>query len=99
MCVCVQVPVVADLPVGDNLQDHIHMEGMLFTITEPVSITPAKARSLRAQLQYMLTGAGSCANKWAFLASRLCCRWVRKWSNIVLDMTLGQVKLYLLVEY
>lgn len=31
-----KIPVIADLPVGDNLQDHISLGGMVFTIDKVI---------------------------------------------------------------
>lgn len=35
-----KIPIVRDLPVGDNLQDHVGMAGLTFLIDKPVSVIP-----------------------------------------------------------
>ncbi|ELU18401.1 hypothetical protein CAPTEDRAFT_227635 [Capitella teleta] len=52
------IPLVADLPVGKNLQDHLQMDALVFTIDRPVSITPKKASALWPQALYSLNGEG-----------------------------------------
>ncbi|XP_045196226.2 L-sorbose 1-dehydrogenase-like [Mercenaria mercenaria] len=51
------IPVVADLPVGNNLQDHGAI--FLFTrINKPISITPSVRNSLWTTLQHKIFGSG-----------------------------------------
>ncbi|XP_045160659.1 glucose dehydrogenase [FAD, quinone]-like [Mercenaria mercenaria] len=51
------IKVVADLPVGENLQDHLLLHTFA-GITEDVGITPEKVNSWKTQLQYKLFGKG-----------------------------------------
>jgi hypothetical protein len=53
-----QIPVVADLPVGKNLQDHLQMDALIFTLYKNISVTPAKANSLWTKALYTATGGG-----------------------------------------
>ena len=53
-----QIPVIADLPVGDNLQDHLYVE-TFFSVDHPVSLTPATATSYKTTLHYGLNGGGN----------------------------------------
>jgi hypothetical protein len=52
-----QIPVVADLPVGNNLQDHI-MISQQVDVDQAISITPAGLGSVWSELQYKLFGTG-----------------------------------------
>ncbi|XP_071541573.1 glucose dehydrogenase [FAD, quinone]-like isoform X2 [Panulirus ornatus] len=51
------IPVVADLPVGRNLQDHV-AAGVMFTVEDPVSLMFSRIYSLPALLRYSLFGSG-----------------------------------------
>ncbi len=53
-----QIDVVADLPVGDNLQDHLFFFAFSYTLKEPVAITGEKLGSLTEFAKYMLLGQG-----------------------------------------
>jgi choline dehydrogenase len=54
-----KIPVVADLPVGENLQDHVMADGIEFFTPYPgVSITTSKAESFAALWIYDLFGTG-----------------------------------------
>ncbi len=52
------IPVIADLPVGQNLQDHIMLYSPEWTLTEPVSCRSLKKSSFWSYLQYILFGVG-----------------------------------------
>ncbi len=52
------IPVVADLPVGDNLQDHISLGGMVFQIDKPYSIVSNETVNLPSILKYFTRGQG-----------------------------------------
>ncbi|XP_046455622.1 glucose dehydrogenase [FAD, quinone]-like [Daphnia pulex] len=49
-------PVIADLPVGKNLHDHVGIIGMTFLIDEPYSILTARLVSLPIIVNYTLFG-------------------------------------------
>ncbi|ROT76117.1 Glucose dehydrogenase [Penaeus vannamei] len=51
------ISVVADLPVGRNLQDHI-AGNVIFTIKEPVSLLYSRLENLPALLKYSAFGSG-----------------------------------------
>lgn len=54
-----KIPVVADLPVGENLQDHVIADGVVFHTPYPgVSISVAHADSLMSSWSYTLFGTG-----------------------------------------
>ena len=49
---------VADLPVGQSLEDHIFTDAGQFTIQKPISFTEKKMESLTTKLQYTLFRTG-----------------------------------------
>ncbi|XP_077557581.1 glucose dehydrogenase [FAD, quinone]-like [Haemaphysalis longicornis] len=49
------IPVIADLPVGENLQDHLHIEGVAGTMTEDAGINIVQISPLT---DYMLSKSG-----------------------------------------
>ena len=58
ICIFLQIKVVADLPVGENLQDHVVTLATTFTLDAPISITKDKENSLFSYFQYQLFGTG-----------------------------------------
>ncbi|XP_060533708.1 uncharacterized protein LOC132706396 [Cylas formicarius] len=52
------IPVLRDLPVGDNLQDHISVGGLTFTIDEPLSFITDRIPSLPLLQSYILKNRG-----------------------------------------
>lgn len=54
-----KIPLVADLPVGDNLQDHVMGDGVeMFTPYTGFTITPTRAENFISGWQYSLFGSG-----------------------------------------
>lgn len=54
-----KIPVVADLPVGENLQDHVSADGIEFFTPFPgVTISMSKADSFLSSWRYTLFGSG-----------------------------------------
>ncbi|XP_054261596.1 glucose dehydrogenase [FAD, quinone]-like [Macrosteles quadrilineatus] len=53
-----KIPVVKDLPVGENLQEHFTMPGMVFTINVSESITENKALNLENLDLWLSEGKG-----------------------------------------
>lgn len=49
-------PVYANLPVGDNLQDHVAMGGVVFLIDKPYSIIEDRFLNLPTMLNYTVHG-------------------------------------------
>ena len=49
---------VAELPVGQSLEDHIFTDAGHFTIERPISLTEKKMESFTTKLQYTLFGTG-----------------------------------------
>lgn len=55
----IKIPVVADLPVGENLQDHVIGDGVDFFTPYPgVSYTVAKSENFASSWSYSLFGTG-----------------------------------------
>lgn len=52
------IPVVSDLPVGQNLQDHVSILGLEFTIISKIATTEKKSKSLWTLFDYLLFGRG-----------------------------------------
>lgn len=53
-----QIPVVADLPVGENLQDHLWTDALGYTLKEPIGITEEKASTFWPFMDYFIFGTG-----------------------------------------
>lgn len=53
-----KIPVIQDLQVGSNLQDHIALGGLVFTINKPDSILLDRIYSVSSLMQYAVWGAG-----------------------------------------
>ena len=52
------IPVVADLPVGDNMQDHVGFQGLVFQIDKPYSLVSANLTNAPSILNYLIRGRG-----------------------------------------
>lgn len=52
------IPVIQDLPVGENLQDHYGTGAMVFTIDKPVSLVQPRYENVPAVLKYAMFGTG-----------------------------------------
>lgn len=53
-----RIPVIADLPVGDNLQDHVGLGGLTFVVDEPVSFTKARFSTASSAIEYLMNERG-----------------------------------------
>lgn len=53
-----QIPVIQDLPVGHNLQDHIAMGGLIFLIDHAISMVQPRYENLGSSIQYAVFGGG-----------------------------------------
>lgn len=53
-----KIPVVADLPVGDSLQDHVGLGGLTFVINKPVSVTKRRFQTPQVLMEYLLFERG-----------------------------------------
>ena len=54
----IQIEVVADLPVGDNLQDHVMVYPFDYEVDKPVAVTGQRADSFAEIAKYRLFGDG-----------------------------------------
>lgn len=54
----VGVPVVKDLRVGFNLQDHVTLPGLVFTVNQPVTIRERDMQAPPIVLDYLVNGKG-----------------------------------------
>lgn len=52
------ISVIRDLPVGENLQDHVGMGGFTFLIDKPVSIVQDRFQAFPMTMQYVTHGKG-----------------------------------------
>ncbi|XP_050730069.1 glucose dehydrogenase [FAD, quinone]-like [Eriocheir sinensis] len=52
------IPVLQDLPVGHNLQDHIGTGGLVFLIDKKVSLVQTRYENLPSVLKYAMFGSG-----------------------------------------
>ena len=57
-CPVPQIPVIQDLPVGYNLQDHIGTGGIVFTINKPISLVQTRYENIPSILKYAMFGSG-----------------------------------------
>lgn len=53
---------VANLPVGDSLQDHVMVYPFDYLVDKPVAITIARAESFPEVIKYKLFGQGNFEN-------------------------------------
>lgn len=52
------IPVIKDLPVGNNLMDHLGFGGLTFTLEKPVSILQNKLPAATATTEYVINERG-----------------------------------------
>ncbi|XP_055845323.1 glucose dehydrogenase [FAD, quinone] [Episyrphus balteatus] len=52
------IPVISDLPVGDNLQDHVGLGGLTFIVDAPVTVTRNRFQNVPVSLEYILRERG-----------------------------------------
>lgn len=53
-----KIPVIQDLKVGHNLQDHIGLGGLTFSVNQPISITLERVYAVKPVMQYAILGGG-----------------------------------------
>lgn len=53
-----KIPVLRDLPVGENMQDHVGMGGMTWLVDKPVAIVQARFNPATVTNQYVLNERG-----------------------------------------
>lgn len=52
------IPLIKDLPVGNNLQDHVGMGGLTFLVDKPVAIVQDRLPALATTFEYVLNERG-----------------------------------------
>ena len=52
------IPVVSDLPVGSNLQDHYGTVAITATVDQPVTVAESRILGAKPLLEYLLRGSG-----------------------------------------
>ncbi|XP_060831075.1 glucose dehydrogenase [FAD, quinone]-like [Bombus pascuorum] len=52
------IPVIQNLSVGHNLQDHAIVGGITFLVNKPVSLLESRLYDIRHVLEYVISGAG-----------------------------------------
>ena len=52
------IPVIADLPVGENLQDHYGTGALAFTVDQPVTLVQTRYENIPSVLKYAMFGSG-----------------------------------------
>lgn len=53
-----QIPIVQNLSVGYNLQDHVGLSGLAFLVNEPITISEGSVQSMSAIFSYYVLGRG-----------------------------------------
>ncbi|XP_035224994.1 glucose dehydrogenase [FAD, quinone]-like [Stegodyphus dumicola] len=53
------IPIVADLPVGRNLQDHVGSAGIHFLMDDPVSLLPNRVFNVKNFIKFITVGKGA----------------------------------------
>lgn len=89
------IPVVADLPVGLNLQDHIYPGGIHFLIDKPVSLNHKRIFTLSNLINYFTKGVGPLTSTGvdglAFLSTPHMFEDHRDWPDIQMHMVPADV--------
>lgn len=52
------IPVISDLRVGDNLQDHVGLGGLTFIVNEPISLKKDRFQTMPVMMEYVLNERG-----------------------------------------
>ncbi|XP_046753934.1 glucose dehydrogenase [FAD, quinone] [Diprion similis] len=52
------IPVLSDLKVGDNLQDHVGLGGLTFVVNEPVTLRKDRFQTLPVAMDYIVNERG-----------------------------------------
>ncbi|XP_015431032.1 PREDICTED: glucose dehydrogenase [FAD, quinone]-like [Dufourea novaeangliae] len=52
------IPVISDLRVGDNLQDHVGLGGLTFVVNEPISLKKDRFQTMPVMIEYVLNERG-----------------------------------------
>ncbi|XP_076665164.1 glucose dehydrogenase [FAD, quinone] [Andrena cerasifolii] len=52
------IPVISNLRVGDNLQDHVGLGGLTFVVNEPISLKKDRFQTMPVMIEYVLNERG-----------------------------------------
>ncbi|XP_037932938.1 glucose dehydrogenase [FAD, quinone]-like [Teleopsis dalmanni] len=52
------IPVISDLPVGNNLQDHVGLGGLTFVVDAPLTVTRNRFQTIPVTMEYILRERG-----------------------------------------
>lgn len=52
------IPVIQDLPVGENLMDHYGTGAIVFTLDQPISLVQTRYENIPSVLKYAMFGTG-----------------------------------------
>ena len=52
------IPVISNLRVGDNLQDHVGLGGLTFVVNEPISLKKDRFQTVPVMIEYVLNERG-----------------------------------------
>ncbi|KAH8276451.1 hypothetical protein KR044_002718 [Drosophila immigrans] len=52
------IPVISDLPVGNNMQDHVGLGGLTFVIDAPLTVTRSRFQTIPVAMEYILRERG-----------------------------------------
>ncbi|XP_018787280.1 PREDICTED: glucose dehydrogenase [FAD, quinone] [Bactrocera latifrons] len=52
------INVISDLPVGDNLQDHVGLGGLTFVVDAPLTVTRSRFQTIPVAMEYILRERG-----------------------------------------
>lgn len=53
-----KIPVIQNLKVGYNLQDHVGLSGLAFVVNEPITISESSVQGMSAVFSYYILGRG-----------------------------------------
>ncbi|EDW75339.2 uncharacterized protein Dwil_GK19743, partial [Drosophila willistoni] len=52
------IPVISDLPVGSNMQDHVGLGGLTFVVDAPLTVTRNRFQTIPVSMEYILRERG-----------------------------------------
>ncbi|XP_020812210.1 glucose dehydrogenase [FAD, quinone]-like [Drosophila serrata] len=52
------IPVISDLPVGNNMQDHVGLGGLTFVVDAPLTVTRSRFQTIPVSMEYILRERG-----------------------------------------
>ncbi|XP_041448608.1 glucose dehydrogenase [FAD, quinone] [Drosophila obscura] len=52
------IPVISDLPVGNNMQDHVGLGGLTFVVDAPLTVTRNRFQTIPVSMEYIMRERG-----------------------------------------